>query len=62
MQGHVRRRRLLQIADNEARLTELEVQHLEKCSECLAVYAKSILEVVWERAKNKLKTQSMALV
>jgi hypothetical protein len=58
MPEHVRSKRLLEVADKETRLTEFEVQHLEKCSDCLAVYAESILEVVWQRARKKRKSQS----
>jgi DNA polymerase III delta prime subunit len=58
MHSHNKAKRLLEIADKETRLTESELDHLEKCSECLALYAKSILEVARTRAKDKLKKPS----
>ena len=55
MHQHIRSKRFLEVADKETRLTEPELNHLQKCSECLAVYAKSILQVARARAKDKRK-------
>jgi hypothetical protein len=55
MQQHVRSKRLLEVADKETRLTEAELEHLEICIECQALYAKSILQVARTRAKDKGK-------
>ena len=55
MREHVRSKRLLEVADKETRLTGPEFNHLEKCSECLAVYAKSILQVARAPARDKRK-------
>jgi hypothetical protein len=53
MRQHIHKKRILEIADDRSRLSERELDHIEKCSECLALYAKSIIEVARERAKDK---------
>ena len=50
---HVTRKRLFEVATEEARFTEPEFVHVEKCSECLEFYGKSILEIARIRAKQK---------
>ena len=55
MHQHIRKRRLLEVADKQMRLTEPEFDHLEKCIECQTLYAKSILELACARAKDKRK-------
>jgi hypothetical protein len=53
MSQHVVTKRLLDLAGEETSLTEVEFNHIEKCTECQTVYAKSILQVARARAKNK---------
>jgi hypothetical protein len=55
MYEHLPTGRLLEVADKETRFTEAEVKHLEKCNDCLGVYAKSILQVARERARERAK-------
>jgi hypothetical protein len=50
---HVIEKRLLEFADEESRLTQSEFDHLETCSECLAAYAKFILQLARDRAREK---------
>jgi hypothetical protein len=59
---HVQKRRLHELADNQSHLTEFEVDHMEKCSECQAAFAKSILQVARIRAKNKVNNTSHSSV
>jgi hypothetical protein len=55
MQQHVTKTRLLEVAQKSSRLTEPELDHLEKCGECFGTYAKCILQAAWERVKDKRK-------
>lgn len=55
MEKHVAPKRLGEIASKDLRLTEAELSHLEKCEECVDVYAKLILQAARGRAKGKQK-------
>lgn len=53
MEPHIKKNRLLEIAERETGLAEPEIDHLEHCSECMAVYAQGILQVARARAREK---------
>jgi hypothetical protein len=55
MQEHVARKRLLQLAGEEIRLTETEFSHLEDCDDCRTLYGKAILQVAREHARDKIR-------
>jgi hypothetical protein len=55
MHEHLPAGRLFEVADKETRFTEAEVKHLEKCNDCLGVYAQSILQVARTRAKERMR-------
>jgi hypothetical protein len=50
---HIRPDRLLEVADKNARFSEVEFQHIEKCSECVGALAKLILQNARPRARKK---------
>ena len=50
---HVRPYRLVEVADKNARFTEAEFHHIEKCSECVDALAKVILKEARQRAQQK---------
>jgi len=56
MDDHIKKKRLLELADKGLRFSEPEFGHLDKCDECLSLYARSILQVARTRAKNKRKS------
>ena len=62
MHKHFIRKRLYEIADKQTRLTEPELKHLEKCAECLTLYAKVILQVARARARDKCRARSISSV
>jgi hypothetical protein len=57
MDQHIRQKRLVQVADEQSRMSEAEFEHLENCSECQAAYGKSILQVARARAKEKCRPE-----
>jgi len=58
VQQHVVRKRLLEVADNKTRLAEPEFAHIKECGECLGVYARFILRLARERAKDKRRKRT----
>jgi hypothetical protein len=55
---HIGPRRLLEIADKDARLTPAEFEHIDKCSECVEAFAKYILQAARQRAQKKTKKEA----
>jgi hypothetical protein len=49
------KKRLLDLAGEETHLTDAEFNHIEKCTDCQTAYAKSLLQVARDRAKDKCK-------
>jgi hypothetical protein len=62
MDDHITNKRLLEVAEKETRLTPLEFAHLDQCTDCLEVYAKSILQVARTRAQHKEKNNSSSSI
>jgi hypothetical protein len=58
MDPHVVKNRLIEVADKGTRFTKLEFDHLEKCADCVGLYAKAILHVARTRAKKKSRKRS----
>ena len=54
---HIEQRRLLTIAENDLRLEQTELEHMQDCTVCVAVFSKAILEVARSRARAKTKGQ-----
>jgi len=50
---HIRSVRLFEVAEKDVRLTRVEVEHMEKCDECVNAFAKEILRSARSRARNK---------
>ena len=51
---HISNQRLAKIAGENSRLSETELAHLSGCSDCLAAYGRSILQVARATAKEKV--------
>jgi len=56
---HIGDGKLLEMAET-TQWTNAEFSHLEQCRECLAVYARSILQVARSRARAKSKQRLSA--
>src|SRR4051812_15482562 len=57
---HIGQRRLLNIAQDDLRLEESEVKHMQDCPPCLETFSKMILEVARSRARAKTAGQKTA--
>jgi hypothetical protein len=55
---HISNQRLAKIAGENSRLSETELAHLSGCSDCLAAYGRSILQVARATAKEKVRFPS----
>jgi hypothetical protein len=55
MGDHISNKRLAKIAGEDSRLSATELAHLSGCSDCLAAYSRSILQVARDTAKEKVR-------
>jgi hypothetical protein len=59
LQQHLPEKTLLDAAEETVRLTGVEVDHLDRCSECFTRYAKSIVHAARKRATEKCQKRSI---
>jgi hypothetical protein len=55
MREHISNKRLAKIAAEDSRLSATELAHLSGCSDCMAAYGRSILQVARDTAKEKVR-------